>query len=371
MILPIIGDWGGKCGPAQTKVMKKIEESNVDNIISVGDTIYMTEENEQKSSSCNYEDCKKIILQIIAENMTCTQNLREKYWIMAFGNHDEEYPKVNSNSKLSCLITDLIHYIYPKFFKMNPKIFKNKYYADGKFVKSHNILFLVLNTCEYEINFKKSSPSCTITKFLKNQQFQEYNFNRKYYLKNITIEDYKKVENILIKYYFKKETISEEEENHLVYFFNNNKQYIWLKRQLDNKSFLKNKKIYIIGHHPIVCVGHQSIKKMEKKFNKIKGNLMMRFIYDSLIKHYPYVKGYFSGHIHSLQKIVDVNNNNFTFILSGAGGGNEEENLDKLNEENLALINDEGFETIEYSNKNGYYNMNLNRNNVDFNLEVV
>ena len=103
MKIPIIGDWGGKCGKAQKKVMKSISKSDVNNVISVGDTIYMSEENEEHSQSCNFEDCKKLIYHIIMENMKCTKLLQGKYWIMAFGNHDEEYPKVTANSKLSCL----------------------------------------------------------------------------------------------------------------------------------------------------------------------------------------------------------------------------------------------------------------------------
>lgn len=371
MKVPIIGDWGGKCGKAQKKVMKSISRSDVDNVISVGDTIYISKKNEQNSQNCNFEDCKKIIQNIITENMKCTKLLQGKYWIMAFGNHDEEYPKVTANSKLSCLINDLIEDIYPKLFIMNPKTLENRYFLEPKFRETHNVLFIVLNTSEYEINFKKSSPSCTITKFLENNQFNEYSIDRRYFLKGITIADYQKTEHILIKLYLKKERISYEEHKHLQYFFNNNKQYNWLRRQLNNTKYIGNSKIYIVGHHPIVCVGHQPIKKMEKKFNKIKGNLMMRYIYDSLIKHYPSVKGYFGGHIHSLQRIVDTNNNDFTFILSGAGGGNEEENLDKLNEDNLELIGEDGFEILEFSNKNGYFNMNFDGSDIDFELIEV
>ncbi len=39
MEVPVIGDWGGKCGVAQTMVMKSIEEMDSHIVISVGDTI--------------------------------------------------------------------------------------------------------------------------------------------------------------------------------------------------------------------------------------------------------------------------------------------------------------------------------------------
>jgi len=156
-----------KCGKAQKKVMKSISGSDINNVISVGDTIYMSEENEEHSQTCNFEDCKELIYHIIMENMKCTKLLQGKYWIMAFGNHDDEYPKVTANSKLSCLINDLIKDVYPKLFIMNPKTLEKRYFVEPKFKQTHNILFIVLNTSEYEINFKKSSPSCTITKFFR------------------------------------------------------------------------------------------------------------------------------------------------------------------------------------------------------------
>jgi len=137
------------------------------------------------------------------------------------------------------------------------------------------------------------------------------------------------------------------------------KFYAELKSELVEAE-LKNQKIILIAHHPIVAKGkHSQPMPFSQKISKRFANSNINYkpykkiagIIDSLIKPYSKLGVYFiSGHEHSLEYMVK---DGIHYIISGAGS-----KIDKVKFNDICIPN----ECLMW-NQEGFFEIDFNENN--------
>lgn len=283
-----------------------------------------------------------------------------KRWIFTMGNHDEVSNINKNNFGLDCHYRDILLNVMTdeniiESDSLN-KI-KNGQYIETWLSNDYDIVFLVLNTNVLEI--KDKEPECTYEVFKEILDLNEYKKKQK----NLDIHYQKESE--------EREILPEgllNEFSTIINFLNTNLE----------KFTNENKKVVLIGHHPIVMLGHGLKMKDDKisssKLNKVYGNVFMRYLYDTIIKQYKCCIAYLCGHEHNLQLLTDNSNQTengfFQFVISGSGGGNykDEDSLDKVKnkprEEITKILEYDNINVDRYYSDWGFFNLIIDDNNL-------
>lgn len=369
----VLGDWGNNCSREQLKVLESLKGENLDMIVSVGDMLYHDSKPRGDKLTESIQQGFKCIVD---------SELNKLPWSFVFGNHDEPSFKIES----PCKYRDaLINNIESTFNLGNPEyqlMFKNyvdkDFSENTKFLDSHNLVILNINTNIFEMRIKegKVEPGCT---YDKNKSFIEQ-------LKFISITTTNDLSNIATNLNNKnKKGIVNESKNikslleiiskiQTINLLINRLQY-YERLNIDRES---NKiRVIIVGHHPMIMKGHKV-----NKLHKFYGNIFMKFIYENIIRNYNCCIAYLSGHEHGLQMLEDITNitsnmDTFKFIISGSGGGNSSLNNTNTmpSQDKNLLINimtRGGYRSLTYKKSFGYWVINLKSNKeISFNYKIV
>ena len=370
----VLGDWGNNCSKEQVKVLESLKSESLDMIISVGDMLY----HDSKPSG-------EKLAESIQQGFKCIvdSELNKLPWSFVFGNHDEPSFKIQP----PCTYRNaLISNIESTFNLGNPEyqlMFKNYVDTDfsenTKFLDSHNLVILNINTNIFEMKSKKGKiePECT---YAKNKEFIDHlksldNITKKDNLSNLASELNNRNKNPN-----KNDTFDEQK---VLKYLSEIKTVNLLKNSLNyyerlNIDRRNNKiKVIIVGHHPMIMKGHK-----KGKLHKFYGNIFMKFIYENIIRNYNCCIAYLSGHEHGLQMLEDITNvtsnkDTFKFIISGSGGGNSSLNNTRMmnNKDKNLLINiltRGGYRSLTYKKSFGYWVINLKSNKeLSFNYKIV